>query len=98
MLANHLLLTPHIIPYAYVVYKINYMYSNCYLWSVVSHYTGKLTRLKSYCFLARLVRDKDDGSSLNEQSQLYLEKAYNFCYKNSLSTSVSPFVTYNAVN
>ena len=68
------LLTPHVILCAYVVYKISMInHSICYLWSVVSHYAGKLTWSKSHCFLARLVRDNDDGSSLSERSQL-LEK------------------------
>ena len=61
------LLTPHVILCAYIVYKISKTYINySYLWSIA----GKLTRSESHRFLARLVRDKDDGSSLNEQSQL----------------------------
>ena len=61
------LLTPHVILYAYVVYKISKTFINySYLWSIA----GKLTRSESHRFLARLVRDKDDESSFNERSQL----------------------------
>ena len=61
------LLTPHVILCAYVVYKISKTFINySYLWSIA----GKLTRSESHRFLARLVRDKDDESSLIERSQL----------------------------
>ena len=57
------LLTPHVILCAYVVYKISKTFINYnYLWSIA----GNLTRSESHRFLARLVRDKDDESSLNE--------------------------------